>query len=66
MSQVLPWVAWLGMGQLVDDAGLHQRPDHDEQPREEQQRLPLHAGQVVVTVQAGNDDQDPGAGHRDQ
>ena len=39
-------------GQLADDAGLHQRADHDEQAGEEQQRVPLDAGQVVATARA--------------
>ena len=39
--------------------------DHDEQPGEEQQRLPLDAGQVVALRRAARSDQDAGADQRD-
>ena len=42
-----PVISIARLGDLADDTCLHQGADHDEQAREEQQRLPLHACQVI-------------------
>ena len=52
-------------GQLFDDARLHQSAHHDEQPGEEQQRLPLDTGQIVALLEPGDQDQDASADQRD-
>ena len=54
------------MRQLVDDAGLDQRPDHDKQAGEEQQGFPFDAGQVIGMLQPGNHDENAGAQQRHQ
>ena len=52
-------------GQLLDDARLDQRADHDEQPGKEHQRLPLDTGQVIALLEPGYQNQDAGAQQRD-
>ena len=65
VSSALPPVASVAArASCVDDPGLHQGADHDEQPGEEQQRLPLDAGQVVGSLQPRDQDQDAGAEQR--
>ncbi len=49
---------------VADDTRLHQGADHDEQTREEQQRLPFDAGEVVRPVHPRDQYQSPGTDQR--
>jgi hypothetical protein len=60
VSSALPPVASVADRARSDHAGFDQRTDHDEKAGEEQQRLPLDAGEVVGAFQPGDHDQHAG------
>ena len=54
------------LAQNLDDPGLEQCADHDEQADHEQQGVPFDVGHVLGLFQPGGQDQNAGAQQRHQ